>query len=101
MVVNILCSHAFSTIRGLFFQRLFCIKSYWKLEPEQKSQIGGTLFSETFYFKDFFPQDFYSAKILDFISENFFQGTFFGGYPQDQINILELQKFVLRNPWNF
>ena len=66
MIVNILCFYVFSTIRGLF-----SIKSYWNLRKSHKkikSQNGSTLFPEIFYVRDFFPQDFFSAK-KDFISE--------------------------------
>ena len=54
------CSHAFLTIKGLFpVTYLYEII----LEPEKKSKNGRTLFPETFYFKNFFPQAFFSAKI--------------------------------------
>ena len=50
MVVNILCSHAFSTSIGLFFQGCFFINSYWtqKKSEKIKSRIGRTLFPKTF-----------------------------------------------------
>jgi len=70
------CFHAFSTINGLFSVEFFFIKSYWN-----RNKILENLsfkFLETFYFKDFFTQDFFtqdffSAKIKNFISENFFK----------------------------
>ena len=52
IVENILCSHAFSTERGVFSED-FLYKIM--LEPEKKSQIAKTLFPETIYFKNFFP----------------------------------------------
>ena len=38
-------------------------KNFGKKVPFSKSQDVRTLFPETFYFKNFFPQDFFSAKI--------------------------------------
>ena len=70
MVENIFCFHAVSTVIGLFPGTFFYKNKVFFIKI--KSRNGRTLFSETFHFKDFFPQDFFSAKISDFISENFF-----------------------------
>ena len=35
--------------------------------PRKKYQNGRTLFPDSFYYKDFFPQGFFRAKILDFM----------------------------------
>ena len=79
MVVNILCSHAFFTIRGLLFRGLFLYEII--LEPEksprkQKSQNGRTLFPETFYFKDFFHRTFLVPKFSTLFQKTCFQRTF-------------------------
>ena len=83
IVVNILCSHAFSIKLGNFsWDVLVQNRKPEKKSQKIESQSGRPLFPKTFYFKDFFPQDFFNAKIQDFISENFIHRTFFGGYLQ-------------------
>ena len=53
------------------------IKDFKKEVLEKKSQPGSTLFPKTFYFKDFFPQDFLVPK---FQKKNFVE--FFWRLPQ-------------------
>ena len=50
---------------------LHCLNLCKKFTVKKSLKIW-FLFPETFYLKDFFPQDFFSAKIKDLVSENFF-----------------------------
>ena len=78
MVVEILCSHAFSTIRGLFFGT-FLYKII--LEPEKKSQKikfenDRTLFLETFYIKDLFSIGLLAPKFRTLFPKTFLREHF-------------------------
>ena len=77
MVINILCSHA------------FWIKSYWSQKKilEIKSQNGRTLFSEIFYFVDFFRRTFYLPN-LGLYFKNLFSKNFFGGDHIDNLYVI-------------
>ena len=78
IVINILCSHAFSTIQELFSGDFFLYKII--LEPEKKSQKiksqnGWTLFPEIFL-ELFFPRTFWVPKFRTLFPKTFFQITF-------------------------
>jgi len=78
VVVEILCSYAFSTIIRLFFGT-FLYKII--LEPEKKSQKvkfqnDRTLFLETFYIKDLFSKGLLAPKFRTLFPKTFFRELF-------------------------
>ena len=85
VVVEILCSYAFSTIIRLFFGT-FLYKII--LEPEKKSQKvkfqnDRTLFLETFYIKDLFSTGLLAPKFRTLFPKLFLE-NFFGG-PSNEV----------------
>ena len=85
MVANILCSHSFFTVRGLFWG-LFVWNHTGTRKKSKKinSQNSRTLFQETFISRTVFLQDFFSAKAY---FRKFFFKELFCGYLQLQTRL--------------
>ena len=100
MVVNILCSYAFSTSRGLF-PGTFLYKII--LEPEKKSEKNKASKWQDFISRDFLClQGLFSTGLfqcqnlgLHFRKKNF-QRTFFGGYQGEH----SIRPIIIAQSWN-
>ena len=77
MVVNILCFYAFSTIRGLFPETFFCIKSCWnqKKRPRKLSLRKVGLYFHKLLFQGLFHRTFLMPTLMTLFPKTFFQRT--------------------------
>ena len=82
MVVNILCSHAFSAIIGLFFRGRFCINHTRtrRKVPENKVSKQQDFISKDFLFRGFFFHGTFLVPKFRTLFPKTFLKNFFGGY---------------------
>ena len=78
MLVNIFCSHAFSTIREIFSGDIFFIKSYWNQKTSLRQlnlKMVGLHFQRLFISRTFFHRTF-QCQNFGFYFLKLFQRTF-------------------------